>query len=180
MHWSPNGRWIVFHTHVDSDDIWLMRANGTGTARMISANGSETGWPRWSPDGRWVVFTSYRRDARGARRAYLFVIGVDQETGAVNAPQQRIEMPGFEHDIVQGEWLDDGETLVFEAAEAIGKKSLWTVARTGGVPAKFHDFSSEQVISGIGVSPDGFVAYIDRAADGFFQVFRVPVAGGEP
>ena len=48
MQWSPNGRWIVFHTHENSDDIWLMAADGSG-ARQISEDGHETGWARWSP-----------------------------------------------------------------------------------------------------------------------------------
>ena len=85
MQWSPNGRWIVFHTHEESDDIWLMAADGSG-ARQISEDGHETGWARWSPDGRFVVFTSYRRDETGARHGGLYVIGVDQETGEVTAP----------------------------------------------------------------------------------------------
>ncbi len=181
MHWSPNGRWIAFHTHEGSDDIWLMAADGSVEPRMISEGGNETGWARWSPDGRFVAFPSYRADDDGARQAHLFVIGIDQETGAITMPQTPVDTEGFEHDVIHGEWADDGETLVFEAAEAIGRKSLWTVPRTGGVPVRFHAYGSDQVHSGIGVSPDGrWAAYVDRAEDGFFQVFRVPVGGGAP
>ena len=64
---------------------------------------------------------------------------------------------------------------------AEGKTSLWTVSREGGEPARFHEFGSDQIHSGIGVSPDGrWAAYIGRAGDGFFQVFRVPLDGGDP
>ena len=178
MQWSPNGRWIVFHTHEASDDIWLMAADGTG-ARQISEDGHETGWARWSPDGRFVIFTSYRRDETGARRGGLYVIGVDQETGEITAPQTEVPLEGFSEDVIQAEWADAGETLLFESAAAIGRKSLWTVSRTGGAPERFHEFGSDQVHSGIGVSPDGrWAAFVDRAADGFFQIFRVPVGGG--
>ena len=181
MHWSPNGRWIAFHTHEESDDIWLMAADGSGEPRMISEGGNETGWARWSPDGRWVLFPSYQRNESGARRAHLFVIGIDQESGEVTAPQTRVELDGFEHDVIHGEWGDDGETIVFEAAEAIGQKSLWRVSRAGGPPQRFHEYGSDQVHSGIGVSGDGrWAAYVDRADDGFLQVFRVAVGGGEP
>ena len=180
MQWSPNGRWIVFHTHEESDDIWLMAADGSG-ARQISEDGHETGWARWSPEGRFVVFTSYRRDETGARHGGLYVIGVDQETGEVAAPQQEVPLEGFDQDVIQAEWADSGETLLFESAEAVGRKSLWTVSREGGKPTRFHEFGSDQIHSGIGVSPDGrWAAYIDRAGDGFFQVFRVPLAGGDP
>ena len=37
----------------------------------------------------------------------------------------------------------------------MGRKSLWTVSREGGEPARFHEFGSDQIHSGIGVSPDG-------------------------
>ena len=179
MQWSPNGRWIVFHTHEESDDIWLMAADGTG-AHQISEDGHETGWARWSPDSRFVVFTSYRRDETGARHGGLYVIGVDQETGEITAPQRQVPLEGFAEDVIQAEWADAGETLLFESAAAVGQKSLWTVPRTGGTPTRFHEFGSDQIHSGIGVSPDGrWAAYIDRADDGFFQVFRVPVGGGD-
>ena len=134
--------------------IWLMAADGSG-ARQISEDGHETGWARWSPDGRFVVFTSYRRDESGARHGGLYVIGVDQETGEVAAPQQQVPLGGFDQDVIQAEWADSGETLLFEAAEAVGRKSLWTVPRDGGEPARFHEFGSDQIHSGIGVSPDG-------------------------
>ncbi len=180
MQWSPNGRWIVFHTHEASDDIWLMAADGSG-ARQISEDGHETGWARWSPDGRFVVFTSYRRDEAGARRGGLYVIGVDQDTGEVTVPQYLARLEGFAEDVIQAEWADAGDTLVFESAAAVGHKSLWTVSREGGEPVRFHEFGSDQIHSGIAVSPDGaWAAYVDRAPDGFFQIFRVPVGGGEP
>ena len=44
-----------------------------------------------------------------------------------------------------------------------------------------HRFTSEQLFSGIGVSPEfRWVAYIAPATDGRFQVFRVPISGGPP
>ena len=180
MNWSPNGQWIVFHTHQSGDDIWLMPADGSGEARMISQDGSETGWPRWSPDGRWIVFKSFRHDSAGARQAFVFVIGVDQETGETT-PQRRVDMVDFPHDVGLAVWGNGGDLLVFEAQEAIGRKSIWSVDRDGGVPRRIHSFSSDQVTSGIGVSHDRrWVAYVDRASDGYYQIFRIPLSGGAP
>ena len=44
-----------------------------------------------------------------------------------------------------------------------------------------HRFASEHGASGLAVSPDGReVGFIAPAPDGFFQVFRMPLAGGAP
>ena len=179
MHWSPNGRWIAYHSHIDgTDDIYLIPADDPSSPRLISAHGHETGWPRWSPDGRWVSFPSYTRDAAGARKSFLYVIPVNQETGETRQ-QQIVDMGDFPHDALQAEWTPDSQALVFEAAEGAGNKALYVVERSGGVPERFHEWSSDQVHSGIAVSPDGeWVAYIGPGTDGFFQVHRVRFGGG--
>lgn len=181
MHWSPNGRWITYHSHVDgTDDIYLVPAGDPSGPRPLSAGGHETGWPRWSPDGRWIVFPSYTRDARGARRSSLYIVPVDQETGET-LPQRQVDLGDFGHDALHAEWTPDSKRLVFEAAEGAGRKALYTVVREGGTPERFHEWDSEQVHSGISVSPDGaWVAHIAPDSAGFFQVYRVPLGGGDP
>lgn len=187
MHWSPNGRWIAYHSHIDgTDDIYLVASADSGAApRMISSGGYETGWPRWSPDGRWIAFTSYVHDPSGARRSVLWVIAVDQETGVVGS-QRQVEMGEFPydagefpHDALHAEWMPDSRRIVFEAAEGAGRKALYWVSREGGSPTRFHEWQSDQLYSGIAVSPDGaWVAYVGPGRDGFFQVHRVPFGGG--
>ena len=181
MHWSPNGKWIVFHSHADdSDDIWLMPADGPGEARKISDDGHETGWPRWSPDGRWIVYPSFDEDD-GARRGGLYLIGVDQESGEVTVPSEEIPLPEPVGEISIAEWSPDSQQLVFEADDGSGTKAVYTVAPTGGIPQKIHEFESEQAFSGISVSPDlEWVAYVAPADGGHFQLWRVPMADGEP
>ena len=180
MHWSPDGRWIAYHSHVDgTDDIYLIPADDPSNPRLISTDGHETGWPRWSPDGRWIVFPSYTRDGAGTRKSSLHVVPVDQATGET-LPQRLVDMGHFRHDALQAEWTPDSERLVFEAAEGAGRKALYTVAREGGTPERFHEWNSDQVHSGISVSPGGaWVAHIAPDSAGFFQVYRIPLGGGE-
>ena len=181
LSWSPDGRWMAFHSHLGSDDIFVMPSDGSREAWMISRDGNETGWPRWSPDGRWVSFTTYRRDDEGARQAFIYLVGVDPATGKVTTPQARLDWGDFPYDAIHAEWAGSGEELVFEAAEGPGRKGLYRVPRAGGRPEKFHQFDSDQVHSGIGASPDGSeVAYVAPDAAGFFQIWRVATAGGTP
>ncbi len=179
--WSPNGKWIAYHSHKEqSDDIWLRVADGSVPGRRISflGRGAETGWPRWSPDGRWVLFDG--ADAK-TRRSVLFVIGVDQDTGLVTHEPRAIATSGLDADISHGEWLPDSAHIVAIAKEMPGLHVIFTVPRDGGSARLVHRFATEHDAPGLAISPDGHeVASIAPAADGFFQIFRLPLAGGSP
>jgi Tol biopolymer transport system component len=112
LDWSPDGRWIVFHTHAGpSDDVWLQRADGSAPARQITKGGYETGWPRWSPDGQWIVYSTQVRE--GARmRGAPFVLGVNPATGEITREAQRIPLTGIAGDVEEIEWLGADSVVV--------------------------------------------------------------------
>ena len=79
------------------------------------------------------------------------------------------------------EWLPDSDHIAVLAKEGPGRHVIYTVARDGGEAHVVHRFESEHDAPGLAVSPDGRdVAFIAPAPDGFFQVFRMPIAGGTP
>jgi hypothetical protein len=189
--WSPNGRFIAFHSHFGpSDDIWLVPADGSRPPRQITTGGSETGWPRWSPDGRWIVYTTdTARLEEAARRLpswerpreknAIVLVGVDQETGEVTRPAGPIALEGFAGQPLHAEWSPDGARVFFDANDGGSERSLQAVPRGGGRPTLIHRFECEQGFSGIGVSPDGrWIAFVAPAPDGHMQIFRVSTAGG--
>ncbi|MGH9372872.1 MAG: hypothetical protein ACRD15_15210 [Vicinamibacterales bacterium] len=178
--WSPNGRWIAYHSHKEqSDDVWLRPADGSAPGRRISflGRGAETGWPRWSGDGRWVLFDGA---ARPGGESAIHVIGVDQDTGGVTSEAQRVEVPGLDAEVSHAEWVGAGsDTIAAVAKEGPGRHVIFTVPRAGGRARSVHRIATEHDFPGLGMSPDGrHAAFIAPAPDGFFQVFRMPLAGG--
>jgi len=181
MQWSPDGRWAAFHSHADhTDDIYLQPADRSAPPRKISEGPlRETGYARWSPDGLSIMFTAYERDG-AVMRPGVYLLGVDQTTGAVTRAQRRIPI-AFPGNPINVEWLPDRRRIVFEGARRFGKKALYTVPVAGGAPTPFHEFTSDELDSGVSVSADGrWVAFIAPDRAGHLQVFRVPLAGGAP
>lgn len=179
--WSPNGKWIAYHSHKDqSDDIWLRPTDLSAPGRRISflGRGAEAGWPRWSPDGRWVLFDG--ADPK-TRRSVLLVVGVDQDSGHVTHEPRAIPVSGVDAEISHGEWLPDSAHIVAIAKEMPGRHVIFTVPRDGGDARVVHRFATEHDAPGLAISPDGRdVAFIAPAADGFFQIFRRPLGAGSP
>ena len=195
MTWSPNGKWIAYHTHKEmSDDVWLRPANGSQPDKRITflGRGAEVGWPRWSPDGRTVLLNGARK-SRGPRDAdlasrggsdgasVLYAIGVNQDDGRVSDDLREVKVEGINGEMGHGEWMPGSTSIVALAKEGPGRHVIFTVPVAGGRAAIVHRFESEHDFAGLGVSSDGrFVAFAAPAPDGYFQIFVKAVGAATP
>lgn len=181
MTWSPNGKWIAFHTHKEmSDDVWLRPASGDEPDRRITflGRGAEVGWPRWSPDGRTVLLNGARK-SDGA--SVLYAIGVNQDTGATTSELREIAVAGVIGEMGHAEWMPDSRAVIATAKEGPGRHVIFTVPVGGGHATVVHRYATEHDFSGLGVSTNGrFVAFAAPASDSFYQIFVKTIGGNTP
>jgi len=176
---SPDGKWIAFHSHYGpSDDIWIVPSDLSRAPRQLTEGGYETGWPRWSPDGRFVLYSTAKgRQAPG--RAYL--LRLDLESGELLEPEREVPLRDFEGEVSHAEWIGGSNEIAIEVLLAPGRKGIYRVSREGGRPRRVHQFPCEERTSAISVSPDAkWIAYVAPGPSGYQQVFRLPAKGGAP
>ncbi|MFP2929330.1 hypothetical protein ACLESO_29845 [Pyxidicoccus sp. 3LG] len=182
--WSPDGRFLAFHSHRgDTDDVYLRPArpeDGPVVALSSFGPGHETGEPTWSPGGRQVVFSSFTPDSHTGR-SRLFTVDIDPETGRPTGPPQAVPMVGFEGDAIGGRYSPDGLTLSFHARFADGSSGVCTVPVTGGEVRTVVRHRSIESYGAPEWSRDGMALFFASAEEssGVSRIQRVHLPTGQ-
>lgn len=177
MSWSPNEKWITFHTHADgTDDTWLQPADDVSKGHPITKGGYETGWPRWSPDGKWIVNNTA---THGNRNGKLILIGISQKTGKITHQQRFLIPKGLEKGAVtDAQWTADSKHLMIEYVIDQNNKAIYKIPLDGSKGQLIYSFKSNQMYSGIGFSNDQkWVAFIAPDNRNNYQVYKVSIGG---
>ena len=112
--WSPNGKWIAFHSNVDGNfEIYIIRPDGTDLTRVTDYTGLDQ-YPEWSPNGKQLAI---RRDID------LYLIDLDGN----NPLQLTDEAMGFNQ---MASWSPDGKQLAFLSTRA-GYASVFVMNADG-------------------------------------------------
>jgi Tol biopolymer transport system component len=161
---AEGARLIYTHTIVNQN-VWMVdTVNPTAAAtRMIASTGGE--WaPRLSPDGKNMVFTSDRSgsiqvwtaDAEGRDQRQLTHIEGSNKSAARFSP--------------------NGQKIVFISTRG-GESDIFTMDIDGTKPKRIAHGSARDTAPSW--SADGRWIYFASDRDGQFEVWKVPVSGGD-
>lgn len=112
--WSPNGKWIAFHSNVDGNfEIYVIRPDGTDLTRVTDYSGLDQ-FPEWSPNGKQLAI---RRDTD------VYLVDLD----GYNPIQLTDEAIGINQMV---SWSPDGKKLAFMSTRA-GYPSVFVMDADG-------------------------------------------------
>jgi Tol biopolymer transport system component len=127
--WSPDGQRIVYTRHPDTDDpvltnlaeIYVINADGSGTAVRLTSDSYDERGPSWSPDGARIVFAC--RIGGGTADFEICVMNADG-TGVVQLTDDAVQdlTPTFS---------PDGQQIVFHRYLVAGQPQLYVMNADG-------------------------------------------------
>ena len=177
--WSPDGRWVAYHSHRSAtavplyespgrtDDEWLRLAAGGPEIRLTDF-GFEVGPPDWAPDGRRILFDSWDRDGV-PRFAKPWIVTIDPATGRSIATK-RMPLPPEVAGVAGEAWSPRGDEIAFIARIDDARRALWVSHADGGAH-KVVDFPS-YTIGGVAWTPDGQELLYSALVDDRMQNLR--------
>ncbi len=190
--WSPNGKWIAFHSHRSAkpvavygapespDDIWLRRAraiHGVATEIRLTDFGWEAGSPDWSRDGTQLLFTSWVRGGRPSV-SVPWTVTIDTLTGQPLS-HARLPLPVGIKRAEWAAWSPVSDSIALEVKVDEQRHAVWIVAADGSGGRKLMEYPMN-TYGGLCWTPDGrSIVYAARVGERM-QLISIPTAGGEP
>jgi len=187
---SPDGRWIAYHSHRSptpvpfyaspgsTDDVYLRLAADTSAPEIrLTDFGWETGPAFWSPDGHKLMFSSWiKGGAPGIDKVWILTL--DPESGRVLS-RDLFPLPAAIRSAQWTAWSPNGQEIAIEDDEDGGKRSLWIVRIDGSQPQKLVDYRST-TYGGLDWMPDGKSIVYSGLSGDRMQIFSIARSGGVP
>lgn len=110
--WSPDGKQIVFAGGEDSQQVYVVHADGSGLERITKGDRFTSAMPCWSPDGKKIAYISNRGDNV---EIYAFDLSTRKETRLTDVSSHEFEPV----------WSPDGKRICV-SSEKDGVRRLFT------------------------------------------------------
>jgi ABC-type nickel/cobalt efflux system permease component RcnA/Tol biopolymer transport system component len=97
--WSPEGSWIAIDRNVlisssqNSNQVWLVKPDGTQAHVLLDEEGASYSSLNWSPDGHNLVYSRYTLDASAQNPGHFDVYLTDITTGSSRLLVKGGDMP---------------------------------------------------------------------------------------
>jgi Tol biopolymer transport system component len=171
--WSPDGRYIAFHRHMEGEDRIFLPALGGPERKLYSPRlggywGNEC--VAWSPDGGYLAFSETIPGQEVLRISLLSVETLESRPVTSPPPSMYVgdQNPAFS---------PDGRTLAFRRAFVGGAREICLVPVTGGEPRRLTYDNVH--IAGLTWTPDGAHLIYSSERGGTAGLWKISVAGGE-
>jgi TolB protein len=113
--------WITFGSDHDGDqDIWAVRADGTGLTQLVNMPGNQT-WPRWSLDSRKIAYT-----AGADTQVWVYDWASKTNTKIYDGDDY-----GGQHYLDGAAWSPDGSRILFYEESSPGTRHITVVNADG-------------------------------------------------
>jgi TolB protein len=163
--WSPDGKQIVFYTHV-SEKRWIiqtMDADGSNTRKLVD-DGICDGAPYWSPDGTRIAYTS-APDCDPDNRE-IVVVNAD-------GSGKRL-LTNNDADDYLSAWSPDSQRIAF-TSDRDGNDEIYVMQADGSVPRRLTDNPGHDHMASW--SPDGTQIIFVSDRDGDDEIYVTGLDG---
>jgi WD40 repeat protein len=188
--WSPDGKWIAYHSHRSSapvgtysstgsaDDIFIRKTDAPMNQEVrLTDFGWEVGSPDWSPDGRHLVFSSWEKN--GTPGIYsAWVLTIDPATGKTTHTE-RLKLPPTIRSADDVAWSPLGDELAVEDRIAADRHAIWVVKADGSKAEKVTEYPM-RTHGGVAWTPDGKSLVYAAIDANRMQLFTISRQGGSP
>ncbi len=183
--WSPDGTWIAYvlantgfvfsgnaFGNVGPSSVWVVRSDGGEPIQITDPAALNTS-PAWTADGRSLLFVSSRGGGRD-----IYQITLDDSRKPVGRPT-RLTTGLQAHTISLSV---DGSRLAYSTYTP--RANVWSIRIPEDGVASIAEAepvtTGNQYVEGVAVSPDGQWIAFDSDRSGNQDIYKVPVAGGQP
>jgi Tol biopolymer transport system component len=190
--WSPNGKWIAYHSHrsrdavpyygasTSTDDIWLRRTGrpprDTADIRLTDF-GWEAGPASWSRDGTRLLFQSFDRKGQPGV-SILWMTTIDTLTGHALS-HARVKLPDGVSSVAWAAWSPTSDDIAIEAEGSPPQHALWIMQSDGSSSRKIAEYPM-LTYGGVSWTRDGKSIIYSALVGKHAQLFVVPAVGGQP